>query len=256
MVNSTSGKVISIVSKDYKLIPNIEAIKLGKELFLQLFPGVDIDALIPFKVLAPKTLNSVHIDMIHKDVNFNVSEQEQWLPFMRISNSYNRTVALSYEIGFVRALCSNGVLFKKNTLQLKYYHTKDNRINVQNDASQIGGAINYFKDQCRKLSDIKFPKEIMVPLVFDILHINLKIPDEGIDKQKWRRLNKLIKTTHELTNLYFGTIGDNAYAAFNVLSDLVSHEDVNHCLPAYHLHVRSYFTKPNSWAEQFIMKSS
>ncbi len=66
--NKDTGKVISIVSKNYKLISNEEALKMGKELFHQLFPKVKISELIVFRIVAPKSLASVHIDLIHKDV--------------------------------------------------------------------------------------------------------------------------------------------------------------------------------------------
>lgn len=255
VVNSNTGAVISVVSDDYKLISNKEAIEIGTEIFSRLYPQVDIKALIPFRVVAPQTMGSAHVDLIHRDVNFDVWEQEKWLPFIRISNSYNRTVALSYEIGFVRALCSNGVLFKKDTMQLKYFHIKENRIDIEKAVAQIGTSIDQFKGQCTKLSELEFPRKFMVPLVFNTLNVNLKTPYNVIDDRKWKRINSLIETTHNLTQLYFDAIGDNAYSAFNVLSDLVSNGDVNCYLPGYYLHVRSYFCKPNSWAEQFIQES-
>jgi hypothetical protein len=113
VVNQNNGNILSVVGSNYKLIPNKDALEMGKRLFALLYPTVKTDDLIPFKVIAPNSLASVHIDLIHKNVNFKVWEQEEWLPFLRVSNSNNRIRTLTFEIGFVRKLCSNGVLFNK-----------------------------------------------------------------------------------------------------------------------------------------------
>ncbi len=116
VVNQNNGNILSVVGSNYKLIPNKVALDMGKWLFTHLYPFVKTDDLIPYKVIAPHSLASVHIDLIHKTVDFSIWEQENWLPFLRVSNSYNRIRTLSFEIGFVRKLCSNGVLFNKKTM--------------------------------------------------------------------------------------------------------------------------------------------
>lgn len=254
VVNQKTGEIISVVGSNYKLISNKSALEIGKHLFKKLYPNVDPNALIPFKVVAPKTMGSAHIDLIHKDVNFDVWEQDQWLPFIRTTNSYNRTYALSFEIGFVRKLCSNGVLFNKKSLELKYYHSKENKFEIQNDVSKIIATTKLFTDQCAKLALCKFPKEMIVPLIFQALNVNLELPGESQIIQKLKNLNNLVTTIRDLTDLYFGAIGDNTYAVLNVMTDLISHQDLLKCLPGYYLHVRSYYTKPTAWMDDFSNK--
>lgn len=74
--NKGTGKVLSIVSKNYKLISNKEALEMGMDLFQQLFPKVKTNELVVFRIVAPKSLVSAHIDLIHKDVNFEVWKQD------------------------------------------------------------------------------------------------------------------------------------------------------------------------------------
>jgi hypothetical protein len=50
--------------------------------------------LIPFKIITSQALTTCHIDLIHKDVKLDKWHQDTWLPFVRISNSFNRTLAL------------------------------------------------------------------------------------------------------------------------------------------------------------------
>ena len=251
VVNQSSGDIISIVSNKYKLISNEQALEMGKQIFTQLYPKVKAEELIPYKVVAPHSKASAHIDLIHENVNFNVWKQEMWLPFLRTSNSYNRTVALSYEIGFVRKLCSNGVLFNKQSIKLKYLHNKGNTVDVINAANQIKTTSSLFTDQCKSLKDYPIAKGLIYALVCQILNINLEVPDNNQFNKKLNSLELLYELTKILTNVYAEQSGLNAYTAFNVVTDLVSHMDHYKILPGYYFNVRSYFTKSTDWMEDF-----
>ena len=256
VVNQSSGQIISIVSKNYQLISNKNAIEMGKQIFTQLYPSVNANDLIPYKVVAPNSKASAHIDLIHKDVNFNVWEQETWLPFLRTTNSYNRSVALSFEIGFVRKLCSNGVLFNKQSIKLKYLHNKGNRVDAISAAKQIKATSDLFTDQCQRLKAYLLPQELMFALVCQILNINLELPKEYNQiKKKINSLQNLIELTKILTTRYTNEFGSNAYAAFNVVTDLVSHQDQYRNLTGYFFNVRSFFSKPTDWMDDFTNKT-
>lgn len=251
VVNQSNGQIISIVSKNYQLISNEDAVEMGKQIFTQLYPWVRADELIPYKVVAPNSKASAHIDLIHENVNFKVWDQETWLPFLRTTNSYNRSVALSFEIGFVRKLCSNGVLFNKDTMKLKYIHNRSNKIEVTSDAKQIEAASGLFANQCLSLRNYPIPKELMFALVCQILNINLEVPNNNQFNKKLNSLYLLYELTKTLTAVYSEQTGLNAYAAFNVVTDLVSHQDHYKILPGYYFNVRSYFAKTTDWMEDF-----
>jgi hypothetical protein len=251
-----SGQVISIVSNNYRLIQNKEALKMGIDVFKQLFPEVDQEELIPFRIVAPKSLASVHIDLIHKDVNFNVWEQETWLPFIRITNSYNRTHALSFEVGFVKKLCSNGVLFNKKTMKLKYTHDKNKEIRLLNDVQEVLKVSNIFENQCIKLIKYNIERKDMFPLLCHILKINLNVGDKKKILTKARYLEKLNQIVLEQTAEYEKLNGLNAYTAFNVATDIVSHNDHYKVIPGYYFNVRTFFARPTVWMEDFSGKIS
>lgn len=251
VVNQSNGQIISIVSKNYQLISNQEAVEMGKQIFTQLYPWVKADELIPYKVVAPNSKASAHIDLIHESVDFSVWDQETWLPFLRTTNSYNRSVALSFEIGFVRKLCSNGVLFNKQSIKLKYLHNKGNRVDIISAANQIKTTSNLFTGQCLRLKDYAIPKELMFALVCQILNINLELPKDNQLKKKINSLQNLIELTKILTTRYTNELGSNAYTAFNVVTDLVSHQDQYKNLTGYYFNVRSYFSKPTDWMDDF-----
>lgn len=251
VVNQSNGQIISIVGKNYQLISNEKAIVMGKQIFTQLYPWVKADELIPYKVVAPNSKASAHIDLIHEAVDFKVWQQEAWLPFLRTSNSYNRSIALSFEIGFVRKLCSNGVLFNKKSLKFKFLHNRGSMVDLMQAAKQIKTTSDIFSDQCKRLKDYQIPQELMFALVCQILNINLELPEEKQISKKINSLGNLIDLTKILTTGYISELGSNAYAAFNVVTDLVSHQDQYKNLTGYYFNVRSYFSKPTDWMEDF-----
>ena len=256
LVNQDNGRIISVVSKNYKIITNEEALEMGKDIFVQLYPQVKKEELLPYKIVAPGSLASAHIDLIHKDVNFEVWEQEKWLPFLRVTNSYNRTFALSFEMGFVRKLCSNGVVFNKRTMKLKYVHDNSNRIKLKDDVGKVFAASDHFKEQCNQLRKFEIPEERMFPLLCHILRINLNVPERKQALKKLNYLGRLLAKVNELTEHYKITLGMNAYTTFNVATDLVSHNDDYNVFPGYYLHVRSFFARPTDWMEEFINKAN
>jgi hypothetical protein len=127
IVNVTTNEPISVVSTDYRLISNQEALELGEKCFKQLFNEVDIDSMEIFNIITPKSKSFCHIDIIHNKYEVNIWEKEVWLPYIRITNSYNRLKPLRFDLGFCRKLCFNGVIFERNTISYKFYHTIPSR---------------------------------------------------------------------------------------------------------------------------------
>jgi hypothetical protein len=253
IMNQNTGRIISIVGDNYQLITNKEALERGKNVFLQLYPSLKKEELIPFNVVAPSTLSSVHIDLIHKDVNFKVWEQETWLPFLRVTNSYNRTHALSFEIGFVKELCSNGALFKKDTMKLKYIHDRSNRIKLQSDLENIVNVEKIFTEQCKRLREVIIPPDKMFPLICHILKLKINVPEKQ-RKSKIDQLNRLYNEVFDLGRQYVSNSEYNAYTAFNIATDIVSHHDDHKILQGYYFNVRSFFTRPTVWMNEFTEK--
>lgn len=248
VINKQNGQIVSVVGNSYRLIPNKDALAMGMELFRGLYPYVKVDDLIPYKVVAPASKASVHIDLIHRDVNFKVWEQEYWLPFLRVTNSYNRTYALAFEIGFVRKLCSNGMLFNKKSTKIKYVHSTTKGLNLQSEVSKIGEVSQQFINQCKRLHEFVIPREMMFALVCHMLRLNLKSSES---KTKFMNLESLFDLTNTLTTKY--SIGSqvNAYTALNVATDIVSHQHEYKNLNGYYLNVRSFYARPADWMEEF-----
>ena len=108
IVNKSNNTIISVVSSDYQLITNERALELGKKCFKQVFQTINTNDMEVYNITFPQTRSFCHIDVIHKNYTLNIGKKEVWLPFIRITNSYNRTKALCFDFGFCRELCENG----------------------------------------------------------------------------------------------------------------------------------------------------
>ena len=144
-------------------------------------------------------------------------------------------------------------MFFTKIVQEKYIYNANLNysLDIISAANQIKATSGLFTDQCKSLKDFEIPKELMFALVCQILNINLELPKDNQLKKKINSLQNLIELTKVLTSRYTNELGSNAYAAFNVVTDLVSHQDQYRNLTGYYFNVRSYFSKPTDWMDDF-----
>src|SRR5688572_14263105 len=74
----------SIVSTNYQLITNHDALNMGRQIHQKLFPGASHASFEVFNVIAPKTRSQCQIDIIDKNYTLNIWKQEIYVPFVRI----------------------------------------------------------------------------------------------------------------------------------------------------------------------------
>lgn len=254
ILNKSNNSILSVVSSNYQLITNKEALANGKEIFNEIFE-IKLGDLKVNKVITSINKTFCHIDLVHPNVNFNVWEQDCWYPFIRVTNSYNRTYALSYELGFVRKLCSNGVIFDKNTVKIKMVHNKGNhRINYKTDLDRFKSAKLSFITKMLSLKKFNIPKSKHFPLICKCLGIKRPKVNGSteIDERIEQQFQKLKLDSSELTTQYVNVDGETAYSLFNVITDLVSHQEDYNNIPYYSLRPGSYSFKPTEWIEEFV----
>jgi hypothetical protein len=253
LINAESKKVLCVVSDQYQLFTNCQAINFGKKAFVQLFPSVKEEDLILYKVISNSRKTSCHIDLIHKNIDFTVWEQETWLPFVRITNSYNRTHKFSLELGFVRKLCSNGVIFNKKTIKVKYSHTKgDIPVSITVDVSKLKDLENEFKGSLLNLKRFHVNRNLSFPLICKALNLNWNLNENGPNyKNELNKFSNLKSKTKELTDVYINLEGETAFAIMNVMTDLVSHQYSYNNLPLFSKLANNYSYYISDWIEKF-----
>jgi len=254
LFNKRDGHLLSVVSQNYQLVTNEQAFETGKKVFCELFPSVKKEDLVPFKVISTKKLTSCHIDLIHKQTNLSKWKQDTWLPFLRISNSYNRTHALSFEIGFVRELCSNGFIFDKESVKVKFAHTKGKiPVDFEVDVSKLRKYEVDFVNHLNNLNRFYVDPVYVFPLVLKALNQRFKLDYEN-QKQLQRELERYQRTkaiiTH-LTNGYYKELKPTAYAVLNIVTDYISHQEEYKTIPLFSSHINGYYNKPGNWIQEF-----
>jgi hypothetical protein len=224
--------VFSIVTDDYVLISNQTALDMAKDIHKRLFPGGSTDSFVIFNIKTPGTLGSCHIDIIDKNYKLNILEKEVYVPFVRIQNSYNKTMPLCFQVGFCRKLCNNGVIFEQNTISINLRHTKSHFSNFSLnhiDTSWLKQYENDFTSKIEKSTKIKIPKDKFVPLAAKAL--NLKFDLENKKSKNYQinleRLEDFISRIEDYSDRYIRVekLGETAYAFFNVITGFASNVD-------------------------------
>jgi len=120
IVDAERDHVFSVVAEGYRLITNEEAVKLGEKCFCTVFSQSTADSMTIFNIITPKTRSFCHIDFIYEKGRFEPWQGDQWVPFLRVTNSYNRMKPLRFDLGFCRWICTNGMIFGAKSITFRY----------------------------------------------------------------------------------------------------------------------------------------
>ena len=251
----------TVVSRHYKLITNEDAYYMAEALARGVF-GRHIEEFKCYNIHMPKTYGSCRIDLILPQSMFYPfgNAKESWTPFIRISNSYNRTIRLRYEIGFCRWICLNGVIFGKKGYSISFAHLniedwkyKMERFvkEVRMKLGPIDDMINVFGKKLGELNDIKIPLEMVLPTFCKVF----SVPDiDSEDVTPASRIKYLVQadSVKRAGASYYDELGSNAYAMMNVLTDFAS-------FPVGRVsqtHIHSYQSKVGEWINELLEAKS
>ena len=232
VVNKKSGKPFGVVSNNYKLVTNEQALKMGEKYCADLFGSDEVGNIDIFKVDAPSTGSYCHIDLIHRSYAMDLwDKQEQsdiYIPYLRVTNSYNKSRALRFDIGFCREVCLNGLIFDPETIKSAYSHLKreftDDGIPFALSNGKIGKLVEDFKSYTTKLKNYHIPRA----QALDLLRVLFRIKDKGqikklSEKEDREEYDALLRVLDWRLDKYIRELGENSYALFNAITDIASH---------------------------------
>lgn len=224
VVDVERNHTFAVVSDQYRLVKNDEALKLGEQCFLRVFSAPTAEGMAVFNIIQPTTRSFCHVDFIHKGRSLEPWRGDMWWPYLRVTNSYNRTKPLRFDLGFCRGICTNGVIFGRKHIVFRYYHTHgqiDVEGKFQVEATSLQKLETGFIEQMHNLKRFYVPPEHMLALACAAFEI--RVTDD--DLRKPHRREQLINFKSEIGRLasqYFKGLGPNGYAALNVLSDFAA----------------------------------
>ena len=260
IVERNTGRTFSVVSNKYRLIHNREAFAMADYVVREVFEDKTLNDFICYNVLMPYTKGSCRIDMIIPN-NFNRlfgNETESYTPFVRISNSYNRTTTLRFEIGFCRWICKNGVIFGEMGFNFSVSHTDNFNFRdfeqlaskARKQIGSVGSIWAAFEQKMSVLKDISVPASLVLPLyckAFDILVDTRKVTSSQMFSHA-RRAKQVVAASKD----YFHDLGPNAYALMNVMTDTASFPEWT-TNPSNH--VDGYQRRVGKWVDNLIDES-
>ena len=220
IVNENTGNAISIVSNSYNVITHLDSYKVGLECMHKLFK-VNVDEITIFKVISSNNGSVAMIDLIHKTFELNIWKKEIYVPFIRVTNSYNKSRALRFDLGFVRKLCSNGIIFEQETIQFNFPHTRNATSKIEFDLpkGKMEKLTSDFENRLNSIKEFEVDENLMLPLFFKAIYYNLNTK-KSIESKK--RLDSITQIGKNLLAKYEKDFGNNVYTVFNAATDFAS----------------------------------
>ena len=231
IVDVDRDNLMSVVYKDYQIVTNQQAYSIASGIVDYLFKGTKLTDFECFNVVMPKTRSFCRIDLILPERYyrpFGDNLEDIWKPFLRISNSYNKTSILKYEIGFCRWICLNGMIGSQRGITIsvdhsdRYYLTKImNQVRKQaNEVEDVNALWKKLSAKLANLRKLEVSPDMVYPMfckAFGIILNEAEMTDKIKNNWKKRR-----DTIDGLKKEYFKEMGNNAYAMMNILTDFAS----------------------------------
>jgi hypothetical protein len=235
IVDTKRRRVLGIVSQGYRLVSNREALDWAYQCCRAVFPETK-DAEWQAKTTdAPATGAHCFIDLVHnsKALDFSVvpaqGRPDVFGPFIRVTNCYNGLRALTFDIGFLRKVCKNGLILPDTIIKFKFTHLR----------RDIGETME-FEISHDRLAKLKYSfgayldslRSCIVPLpefgVFVRGVLSVRTPKVLNPKSReaadWDALTAHIAA---LCDGYARDLGENAYAVLNVITEFASNPPAN-----------------------------
>jgi hypothetical protein len=157
-------------------------------------------------------------------------DQDTWIPYLRVTNSYNASRAFRLELGFVRTACSNGLIFSKETVEVRMSHTRQDLgaepvLNIEASVDRLRELEREFVAYLTRIRNSNVPRLYALPIIAKSLGLRFEPEHRDPDKRERERvrLQEFKVETSELVDRYYAELGANAYAVFNATTEFATH---------------------------------
>jgi hypothetical protein len=257
IVNGTTHCVLGVVSRDYPVVTNEQALEWARLCCKTAFPSTSETEWHVAAADAPSTASYCHIDLVHNSgaVDFSLvrakARPEVFGPFVRVTNSYNALRALVFDVGFHRKVCRNGLILPQSVIQFRFTHERSQLRSIRFDVNsgELTRLTRIFTESVSGLVECSIPEELFLQLVCGVLNIRGPVGDRSDPTEEaaeaWRVVCNAIA---DLARKYISELGANAYALLNTITDFAS-------LPPKNVWVRrerhALQRRAGTWLSQF-----
>lgn len=229
LINDDTCRVLSVVSDRYQVLNNRAALELARKCCIAAFPNTAPANWCVLSVEAPLTGGHCRIDLKHKgeiggyDWSFSKNEQDEFGPFIRVTNSYNRTSVFGIRFGLIRWACTNGMVDWHSSITIKVAHDENKMvksIEAKINEAKFRKVIADFRRVLKPLRHAQVPEERFRPLMLSVLQIRKpeRMPDTR--ESAWKCLEGHLD---RVASRYVSEMGTNGYALVNAITDVASH---------------------------------
>jgi len=232
LINSKTGKIMSIVSNNYKVVTNEEIFSS----FCKNIEASNIDAegaTVAIQQTSTGSRAMVDFTFPAHQVSILGDSSPTALQFCAL-NSFDGSTRYITKAGGLRMKCLNGQIVGNVIGAYSSLHTKS--LDVDRGTEIIIKMLQDFhasKDYWSRMLQIPINNGLAHGVIVDFLGIKEVTGAPAQPIRNNRRFNHLVKLWHEYTSEF----GSNAYALYNALTDFISH-------PMYEYRQ----TGPNSYA--------
>ena len=231
IVEFPSGRVLSVVGRGYKLVSHAEALGLAHDCARAAFPETKPGEWQVASVDAPSTGSTCFIDLAHNSAALDFSglaandKPEVYGPFVRVTNSYNRTRALCFDIGYSRKICKNGLIMKSSLISFKMNHQQREireavKFEIAHD--RLAKQKQDFQAFLGRLRACPVPTTAISGFASDVLGFRPPLAALPRTDTRWAAWGALSQVVAEASRRYEQDLGANAYAVLNVVTELAS----------------------------------
>jgi hypothetical protein len=214
--NKDRGKILAIVGKDYKLVTH-------KECFNEFYKKSDFQNIL--KAHSDYTCHYWNTGTAIKAVitfndNLNItSSTDTGKMSIVIWNSVDAKTSFQAQLGLVRVLCANGMIFlnTKNLNDFRIRQKKTSGFFINQIASDFSKSVDMFQSNIKWLNKLNetFLSELWIKNFLILMCTRNK--SQGMSKKNLSQ--KRFRFLYSLFQKYEKEMGPTAYALFNALTD-------------------------------------
>ena len=260
IVEMPSGRVVSVVGRGSRLVSHAEALGLAHDCAREAFPETKPGEWQVASVDAPSTGGTCFIDLAHNSATLDFSglaandKPEVYGPFVRVTNSYNRTRALCFDIGYSRKICKNGLILRNALISFKMSHQRREireavKFEIAHD--RLAKQKQEFQVFLARLQACPVPSNAITGFASDVLGFQPPPADLPRAEARWTAWENLRQLVAAASQRYEQDLGANAYAVLNVVTEFASRPPDN-ILVRRDRH--SLQRRAGEWASQFSAK--
>lgn len=228
IVDCTTDQVLGVVSDNYRLVTNRDALEYAFQCCEAAFPDLSATEWDPCSADAPGTRGHCHIDLQHRTAHLDFKSvaakdrPDTYGPFVRVTNSYNGTRALRFDIGFMRKVCENGLILPQSSIRFSFDHNTRqiaDRVRLRTSNRDFKTIKSQFQAFLAPLHGCPLSLERIRTIA--MLALGAREPEEPTERQMqaWEVFKDYVG---RLSKRYKEETGANGYALLNVITDLAT----------------------------------